>query len=202
MHSESTLRAAPSPFGGEKLWLMRVGLQGRAIEAEEHDDASLIFVIDVSGSMEREGRLELVKRALSLLVDELRPTDEVGIVIYGSRGQVLLNPTSGENKEEIMRAINKLTPGGSTNAAEGLTLGYQMAAKTVQPGRISRVILLSDGVANVGQTGPDSILKSVKEYVDEGVTLSTVGFGMGNFNDISWSSWPTMATATTLMWTI
>ena len=178
------IEGAPSPFGDENHWLMRVGLQGRAISAEERKDATLIFVIDVSGSMAREDRLRLVKESLELLVDELRPTDEVGIVIYGSRGQVVLEPTSGEDKGEIMRAIRSLRPGGATNAAEGLTLGYKMAVRSVEPGRISRVILLSDGVANVGNTGSDSILKMVKDYVEQGVLLTTVGFGMGNYNDI------------------
>ncbi|MCH7746298.1 MAG: von Willebrand factor type A domain-containing protein, partial [Chloroflexi bacterium] len=178
------IEGAPSPFGDENYWLMRVGLQGRAVSAEERKDATLIFVIDVSGSMDRENRLGLVKKSLELLVDELRPTDEVGIVIYGSRGQVVLNPTSGEDKRVIMRAIRNLRPGGATNAAEGLTLGYEMAARSVEPGRISRVILLSDGVANVGNTGSNSILKMVKDYVEQGVMLTTVGFGMGNYNDI------------------
>ena len=175
---------APSPFGGEKRWLIRVGLQGRAIPTAERKDASLVFVIDVSGSMGRESRLGLVKKSLRLLVDELRPTDDVGIVVYGSHGQVVLEPTSGEDKEEILNAISKLTPGGSTNAEEGLRLGYQMANRLVKPGRITRLILLSDGVANVGRTGPDSILREVRRYADDEITLSTVGFGIGNFNDV------------------
>ena len=178
------IEGAPSPFGGEKHWLMRVGLQGRAIADEERMDASLVFVIDVSGSMRRENRLGLVKEALRLLVDELRPTDEVGIVVYGSQGRVVLDPTSGENKEAILEAIDALEAGGSTNAEEGLRLGYEMAAPLLRPGRITRVILCSDGVANVGRTGPEAILEEVRDYVDEGVTLSTVGFGMGNYNDV------------------
>ena len=178
------VEGAPSPFGGKNYFLMRVGLQGRVVEAEERKDASLVFVIDVSGSMARENRLGLVKRALHLLVGELRPTDEVGIIVYGSQGRVVLPPTSGANKDAILGAIDELQPEGATNAAEGLRLGYTMAAKTVRSGRISRVILLSDGVANVGRTGSESILKQVRSSVDEGVTLSTVGFGMGNFNDV------------------
>ena len=175
---------SPSPFGGENHWLMRVGLQGRSIAAEDRNDATLIFVIDVSGSMSRENRLGLVKRSLHLLVSELRPADEVGIVIYGSRGSVLLQPTSGDRKETIMGAIDALRPGGSTNAAEGLVLGYEMAIERVQPGRITRLLLLSDGVANVGRTGADSILELVNSFVEERVRLSTVGFGMGNYNDV------------------
>ena len=175
---------APSPFGRENHWLMRVGLQGRDIPAADRMDASLVFVIDVSGSMDRQNRLGLVKKALNLLVNELRPTDDVGIVVYGSQGKVLLEPTSGEDTVEIMNAISKLAPEGSTNAEEGLRLGYEMANRMLEPGRITRVILLSDGVANVGRTGHDSILKEVRRYADDEITLSTVGFGIGNFNDV------------------
>ena len=178
------MEGSPSPFGGENHWLMRVGLQGKDIAAENRKDATLIFTIDVSGSMEREDRLELVKKSLRLLVDELRPTDEVGIVIYGSSGQVLLEPTSGEDKDEIKDAIDELRPGGSTFVADGLRLAYKMAVDNVEEGRITRVIVLSDGVGNVGDTGSESILRQVQEHVDQGVTLTTVGFGMGNYNDV------------------
>ena len=175
---------SPSPFGGDKHWLLRVGLQGRTVSQDARKDATLVFAIDVSGSMGREDRLGLVKRSLRLLVDELRPTDEVGIVIYGSVGSVLLEPTDGGEKRSILGAIDELQPGGSTFAEDGLRMAYEMAAKRVRPGRITRVILLSDGVANVGNTGPDSILNKIRKHVDEGVTLTTVGFGMGNFNDV------------------
>ncbi len=181
------IEGAPSRFGSENHWLMRIGFQGRVVADDERKDATLIFVIDVSGSMARENRLGLVKRSLYLLVDKLRPTDEVGIVVYGSRGRVLLNPTSGEDgadKEAIIRVIEQLRPEGSTNAEEGLLLGYKMALKSAQPRRITRLILASDGVANVGHTGSESILETVKDYVKKGITLSTVGFGMGNFNDV------------------
>ena len=175
---------SPSPFGGEKHWLMRVGLQGKRIPADERKDATLIFAIDVSGSMEREDRLGMVKRSLKLLVEELRPTDEVGIVIYGDRGSVVLEPTDGGESRAIVSAIDSLTAGGSTYVEDGLRIAYDMAARSVRPGRITRVLLLSDGVGNVGRTGADSILEQIRSEVDEGVTLTTVGFGMGNYNDI------------------
>ena len=178
------MEGSPSPFGGENHWLMRVGLQGKEIAAEDRKNATLIFTIDVSGSMAREDRLGLVKRSLRLLVDELRPTDEVGIVIYGSRGQVILKPTSGEDKNRIIEAIDRLQSGGSTFVEEGLELAYDMAVDRVEPGRITRVIVLSDGVGNVGNTSANSILREVRRQVDRGVTLTTVGFGMGNYNDV------------------
>ncbi len=180
IHTEGS----PSPFGLDNHWLLRVGLQGKAISDEERKDATLIFTIDISGSMEREDRLGLVKRSLRLLVDELRPTDEVGIVVYGSSGRVHLNPTSGEDKRRIIDAINQLQPGGSTYVEEGLRVAYGMAVDRVEPGRITRVIVLSDGVGNVGNTGAESILRQVQDHVDQGVTLTTVGFGMGNYNDV------------------
>ncbi len=178
------MEGSPSPFGGEKHWLMRVGLQGKRIEAQDRKDATLIFTIDVSGSMAREDRLGLVKQSLRLLVDELRPTDEVGIVVYGSSGQVLLEPTSGADKRRIVNAIDRLEPAGSTFVEEGLRLAYNMAVDRVEQGRITRVIVLSDGVGNVGNTAANSILRTVQDHVDQGVTLTTVGFGMGNYNDI------------------
>ena len=127
---------------------------------------------------------ELVKRSLRLLVNELRPADEVGIVVYGDRGSVLLKPTDGGESRAILRAIDALQPGGSTYVEDGLRLAYEMASKRVRPGRITRVMLLSDGVGNVGRTGADSILGQIRSHVDRGVTLTTVGFGMGNYNDI------------------
>ena len=175
---------SPSPFGSEKHWLLRVGLQGREIAQHARKDATLVFAIDVSGSMAREDRLELVKRSLRLLVDELRPADEVGIVIYGDRASVLLHPTDGGEKRAILSAIDRLRPGGSTFVEDGVRLAYEMASTRVRFGRITRVLLLSDGVGNVGRTGADAILDQVSFNLNQGVTLTTVGFGMGNYNDI------------------
>ena len=179
------IEGAPSKFGeGKRLQLLRIGIQGRVIPTENRKDATLTFVIDVSGSMAMENRLGLVKQALTLLVEQLRPGDEVGIVIYGSRAKVLLPHTGIEGREEIIAAINSLAPEGATNAEEGLRLGYDLALRNARFGSINRVILCSDGVANVGETGPDAILREVRAHVEEGITLTTVGFGMGNFNDI------------------
>ena len=176
---------APSPFGSDKHWLMRVGLQGEMIDSHERADTSLVFVIDISGSMSMENRLGLVKESLGLLVGELRPNDRVGVVVYGSDARVLLEPTSGDNEDAIMEAVHRLRPHGwSTNAAAGLRLGYQMAQGLIAPGRTTRVVLLSDGVANDGHTGSVSILEDVRSYVDQGIQISTIGFGMGNYNDV------------------
>lgn len=175
--------AAPAPFTAGHTLVMRVGLQGYDVPAEQRPDATLIFVVDVSGSMNRENRLGAVKEALHALLDGLRQTDRVGIVVYGSSGRTILDPTPLSERARILGAIEQLRPDGSTNAEEGLRLGYEMATKNYDPGRINRLILCSDGVANVGNTGPDAILETVRQQARGGITLTTVGFGMGNYND-------------------
>jgi Ca-activated chloride channel family protein len=176
---------APFPFAEtERYRIMRVGIQGYAVPPEERKDVSLTFIIDVSGSMSREDRLELVKQSLQLLVEQLRPTDSVGIVVYGSDSRVVLEPTPGSDKDAILEAIYALEPEGATNAEAGLRLGYERANSAFKPDGINRVILCSDGVANIGQTGAGSIWEEIAGYASEGITLTSVGFGMGNYNDV------------------
>jgi Ca-activated chloride channel family protein len=180
------LDGGPTPFvENDSYQMIRVGLQSYTPPRNEaRPPANLTFVIDVSGSMAREDRLGLVKESLLLLVDNLNPEDQVGIVVYGSRGEVILEPTAVEESDTIRHAINRLVPTGSTNAAEGLKLGYDLARKAYTPGAINRVILVSDGVANVGPSGPNSILELIGEEARNGIQIVTVGFGMGNFNDV------------------
>jgi Ca-activated chloride channel family protein len=174
---------APSPFE-EDVHLLRIGIQGYEIPEWDRKPSALTFVIDVSGSMQREDRLELVKDALELLVEQLDEEDSVAIVVYGSTARTVLDPTSGDQKHTIMKAINALKPEGSTNAEAGLRQGFKLAMQAYEPGMNNRVILCSDGVANVGATGPEDIMQTIRGYVDEGIYLTTVGFGMGNFNDV------------------
>lgn len=174
---------APSPFASTaRTYLLRFALQGREVSAAQRLPAVLTFVVDVSGSMNRENRLGLVKRALRLLVDQLDAGDAVGLVVYGGNGRVILEPTGDHRR--VLAAIDALQPGGSTNAEEGLVLGYRTARRHFRPGAINRVILCSDGVANVGRTGPESILARIAREAEEGIELTTVGFGMGNYNDV------------------
>jgi len=176
---------APSPFApavsNDRYRLVRFAVKAREILPEERKSAVLTFVVDVSGSMNRENRLGLVKRALGLMLDELGPDDRVALVVYGSQGRVLLGHT--RDHEAIREAISRLVPEGSTNAEEGLRLGYRLAGEAYRSGSINRVILCSDGVANVGATGPESILATIGESARHGIELTTVGFGMGNYND-------------------
>ena len=178
------LEGAPTPFVfNEGFHMLRVGIQGLDVAAEDRPPANLTFVIDVSGSMDREDRLETVKDALELLVEQLRPSDQVGIVVYGSEARVVLEPTAVEDDDFIVDAIDRLHPDGSTNAEAGLLLGYDMANRAWSRNAINRVILLSDGVANVGETGPEAILDRIGSEADD-IQLVTVGFGMGNYNDV------------------
>lgn len=175
----------PSPFEENQAYqIMRVGIQGYAVSEEERKDVSLTFVIDISGSMDMDNRLGLVKRSLGLLVKQLRPSDRVSIVVYGTSAKVILEPTAGDHTDRILRAIDRLEPGGVTNAEAGLLLGYQMADEAFIREGINRVILCSDGVANLGETDAGSIWNEISEYAGKHITLTTVGFGMDNYNDV------------------
>ncbi|HLE84610.1 MAG TPA: von Willebrand factor type A domain-containing protein, partial [Thermoanaerobaculia bacterium] len=178
--------APPGPPGlsgkAERYHLVRFSIRAREVAAADRKSAVLTFVVDVSGSMATENRLGLVQRALGLLLAELRPDDRVGLVVYGSRGQVVLDHTS--DLGAIRRAVESLRPEGSTNAEEGLALAYELAGRGFREGAINRVILCSDGVANVGATGPESILERIGAEARRGIELTTVGFGMGNYNDV------------------
>jgi Ca-activated chloride channel family protein len=176
---------APAPFTEtDRYRMVRIGIQGYDLPPEDRADVVLTFVIDVSGSMEEGGRLELVKRALELLVEQLRPSDVVGIVAYTDSAYVVLEPTRAADQERILRAIYGLQPQNTTNAEAGLRLGYDMANRAYDRRAVNRVILCSDGVANVGRTGPESILEVIGDRARDGITLTTIGVGMGNYNDV------------------
>ncbi|MHC4489649.1 MAG: vWA domain-containing protein, partial [Planctomycetota bacterium] len=178
--------AAPWRFGmGRKnSYLLRLGLKGRQVSEENRKPAILTFVIDVSGSMSRENRLGLVKRSLRMLVEGLREDDQIGIAVYGSRGRKVMDHRGLYEKGEILAAIESLQAEGSTYAEEGIRIGYEMAENAYKRGYINRVILCSDGVANVGRTGADDILEVIRKKAEKGITLSAIGFGMGNYNDV------------------
>lgn len=177
------VEAFPSP-NRKGYHVLHLGLKGREVRPEARKPSSLVFTIDVSGSMAQENRLGLVKKALALLVDQLDERDRVAIVVYGSTARLALEPTPAERRERILEAIDRLRPEGSTNVQAGLQLAYQVAAKALRAGGINRVILCSDGVANNGITHADGIFATVKGKAELGITLSTVGFGMGNYNDV------------------
>jgi Ca-activated chloride channel family protein len=175
---------APSPFHRDGSYLLRIGVQGYDIPASQRKPAALTFVVDVSGSMNMESRLGTVKRSLQMLVERLRADDTVSIVVFGDTARVVLYPTSGADKNAILNAIYQLQPEGSTNTEAGLQLGYQMATQSYRAGGINRVILCSDGVGNVGTTDPIALINNVKGTAPADVMLTTIGFGVDNYNDV------------------
>ncbi|MCC6336410.1 MAG: von Willebrand factor type A domain-containing protein [Myxococcales bacterium] len=177
------LDAAPSPFTPGKH-LLRVGVQGRSLDLSERKAAHLTFLVDVSGSMAGPDRLPLAKRALRMLVDQLHDGDSVALVTYAGSVRVALPHTGMEQKAKIHQAIEELSSGGSTAMGSGIELAYQQALKALDGKSISRVIILSDGDANVGRTSHQEILKLIHGHVKEGVTVTTVGFGMGNYKSV------------------
>ncbi|MEO6571296.1 MAG: von Willebrand factor type A domain-containing protein [Ilumatobacteraceae bacterium] len=181
---ELTVDGGPSPFDVESQ-LVRVGVQGEIVDDRDRGPASLTFVVDTSGSMDRDDRLGLVKDSLEILVDELHDDDTVAIVTYDDDSGVVLEPTSVRDRERILDAIDRLRPGGSTNLESGLREGYRLAGESFVRDGINRVVLASDGVANVGVTDPDRLAEMIREDADRGINLVTVGFGMGNFNDVT-----------------
>ncbi|WP_338267204.1 YfbK domain-containing protein [Corallococcus caeni] len=172
----------PSP-ARKGYQVVHIGVKARDVSRAERKPGHLVFVIDVSGSMNMENRLGLVKRSLRLLVDALDERDQVSIVVYGDTAHQVLAPTNATEKADILAAIDSVQSEGSTNAQAGMELGYALAASHMVKGGINRVILCSDGVANNGITQADGIWERVKERAAAGITLSTVGFGMGNYND-------------------
>lgn len=177
--------------GGPTPWtdrvddvVLRIGIKGRELAERARPDVALSFVVDVSGSMEQDGRLELVKDSLEMLVDQLDEDDSISIVAYDTDAWVVLEPTPGNDARTILAAIDELSPGGSTNAEAGVLLGFEMAGEAFDSEAVNRVVLLSDGVANVGEEGPDGILEQIARDVELGVSLMTVGVGLGNYNDV------------------
>ena len=174
--------AAPSPFNPGRH-VVRVGVTTTAKSVAERKPANLVFLVDVSGSMHSADKIELAKRSLRILVDNLKDGDTVSLVTYAGSTRVVLEAVGLDQKHRILNAIEELTAGGSTAMASGIDLAYQQAMKHKRPDSISRVIILSDGDANVGRTSHDEILATIAGKVKEGVTLSTIGFGMGNYKD-------------------
>lgn len=183
------MELAPSRFGGGatgsagEKWMLRTVVRGKEVDAAERQNLALTFVIDVSGSMKKENRLELVKHAMRLLVGELYPNDAIAIVVFSNEARTVLPMTSAANKSVIESAIYGLTADGGTNAEAGLRMGYAIADQELTAGSNNRVVLLSDGVANIGDTSDGGILASIQKHREKGIYLNTIGVGMGNHND-------------------
>ncbi len=163
--------------------LLYVHASARKIDPEKVPPSNLVFLIDVSGSMDMPNRLPLLKSAFKLLVDNLRDKDTVSIVVYGSAVGVWLIPTSGIEKEKIRKSIEDLYPGGSTPGESGIRTAYRLAKSQFIPGGNNRVILATDGDFNVGQTSEEELEKMITQHQQSGIYLTCLGVGMGNYKD-------------------
>ena len=178
------MELAPSLFGeSSDTWMLRVALRGREVTKQERTPLALTFVIDVSGSMEEDGRLELVKHSLRMLATQLDANDTISIVKFSADAALVLPATSARHRELIESALEPLAPEGGTNTEAGLRMGYAQAVATITTGAQNRVVLLTDGVANIGITDPAALVKLVESSRRQGVLLNTVGVGMDNHND-------------------
>ncbi len=174
----------PAPYWDTRNDIVRIGIKAREVSERQRQNVNLTLVVDVSGSMQEQGKLEMVQDSLAVLIDELDRLDSVAIVAYESDAYVILEPTPVSDADEIIRAIDRLDAGGSTNAEAGLVLGYDLADEAYDRDEVNRVILLSDGVANVGNTGPGSILEEIGEQARRGIDLVTIGVGISTYNDV------------------
>jgi secreted protein with Ig-like and vWFA domain len=163
--------------------LARVVLKGKEVAAAERPASNLVFLVDVSGSMNEPNKLPLVQQSLHLLAERLTENDRVTLVTYAGNSQLVLPPTNGQNKQRILAAIDSLTSGGGTNGAGGIAQAYQQAAAGFIQGGVNRVILATDGDFNVGITSHDDLLSLISEKAKTGVFLSVLGYGMGNLKD-------------------
>jgi Ca-activated chloride channel family protein len=164
-------------------YLLHIGLRGKEIEREELPASNLVFLLDVSGSMNQPNKLPLLKSAFGLLVNELRAEDRVAIVVYAGAAGAVLESTPGKNKETIMQALDNLQAGGSTAGGAGLMLAYKIAEKNFIKGGNNRIILATDGDFNVGVSDNASMEKLVEEKRGLGIYMTVLGFGMGNIKD-------------------
>lgn len=170
-----------SPWNENKK-LIHIGIQGYEIEGT-NPDSNLVFLLDVSGSMDAPDKLPLVKRSIELLLSQLKPSDTVAIVVYaGAAGQVLA-PTKVKHKTKILAALNNLSAGGSTAGGEGLALAYQLAEENFNENKVNRIILATDGDFNVGLSHHEKLEDYVARKRENGVYLSVLGFGEGNYQD-------------------
>ena len=177
-----TTEVAPSPWNA-KTKLLHIGIKAYDIERGERPPANLVFLVDVSGSMQSRDKLPLLQSSLRLLVNQMGAEDRISLVTYAGNTQVVLEATSGSEKAKIRDAINALSAGGSTNGGAGIKLAYAEAQKGFIEGGINRILLATDGDLNVGMTEVSSLEKLVEDKREAGVSLSVLGFGTGNYND-------------------
>ena len=173
--------AAPSPLDSSKV-LLKLGIKAKDVAPYE-GGWNLVFLVDVSGSMSSEDKLPLVKRALEILVDRMRPEDRVAIVTYAGASFVALPSTPGTEKARIRNAIASLSSGGGTNGSGGIIEAYRIAEQYKRKGAVNRIILATDGDFNVGMTSQGDLIRLIEAKRRSGITLTTIGVGMDNLKD-------------------
>ena len=177
-----TTELSTTPWNKDTL-LLHVGIQGKDVAKQILPASNLVFLVDVSGSMRSANKLGLLKNSLKLLSQQLRSQDKLSIVVYAGASGIVLAPTPGDQTATIHQALDQLSAGGSTNGAAGIKLAYQLAEQNFVKDAINRVIIATDGDFNVGTTNIDSLIELIKEKRQTGISLTTLGFGMGNYND-------------------
>ncbi len=178
-----TVWVTPSPWNAGTR-LMHIGVKGYDLKPETTPDANIVLLLDVSGSMQSENKLPLVKKSVELLIDEMSKDDRISIVVYAGAAGVVLEPTPGNQKTKIMAALNALEAGGSTAGGEGLSLAYKLAEENFAKDKVNRIILATDGDFNVGVVDADSLEDFVARKRKTGIYLTILGFGEGNYNDV------------------
>jgi Ca-activated chloride channel homolog len=178
----ATVTVMPTPWN-KNTELLHIGIKGFETVATEQPAANLVFLIDVSGSMDEPAKLPLLKSAFRLLVGKLKDTDTVSIVTYAGNAGVVLEPTQAKERDTILSAIDNLQPGGSTAGAEGVEAAYRLAQKAFKKDGVNRVMLATDGDFNVGPASDEELKRVIEERRKSGIFLSVLGFGRGNYND-------------------
>ncbi|WP_018324491.1 VWA domain-containing protein [Rhizobium giardinii] len=179
---KATVTVLPTPWNANTR-LMHVGIKGYDVVAAAAPRANLVFLIDVSGSMDEPDKLPLLKSAFRLLVDKLKPEDTVSIVTYAGNAGTVLEPTAIKDKAKILAAIDTLQPGGSTAGAQGLEAAYDLAERAFVKGGVNRIMLATDGDFNVGPSSDEDLKATIEQKRKSGIFLSVLGFGRGNYND-------------------
>ncbi len=172
----------PCPWQPENK-LIRIGLKAKDLQPEKIPPSNLVFLIDVSGSMNQANKLPLLQQSMSMLVDQMTARDRIAIVVYAGADRVALPPTAGDKTVEIKAAIVSLTAGGATHASSGIKTAYDLARQSFMSGANNRIILASDGDFNVGVTSRDELERMISRERESGVYLTVLGFGMGNYRD-------------------
>jgi len=173
---------APSPFNDDKH-LLHIGIQGKTIDSKDRPASNLVFLIDVSGSMRNANKIGLLKNSLKMLTKQLGRKDIVSLVVYAGAAGVVLKPTQGDNHYAISDALDRLSAGGSTNGGAGIIAAYNLAKESFIEGGVNRVIIATDGDFNLGTVNQQALKNLIEQKRKLGISLSVLGFGMGNYND-------------------